>query len=213
MSEASQGPGWWQAADHKWYPPEQHPDYAPPAPSPTPNVAPRPSSQPVAPQGHSGQYAGAAGSGITFDPRAIMPGGLIVLAGGVLYCVFGFFPWYVQNIDCGIAPPGVPCAVSLNAWRSGTALFSAILFLAAAGVFLAKALKVIPAPKVPLELVALGAVVLGDLFFLIAFFSVPAGFFGISRGWGLWIDLVIVIAITAGAVLEFLGSRRAHPAV
>ncbi len=25
MSESSQGPGWWQASDLKWYPPEQHP--------------------------------------------------------------------------------------------------------------------------------------------------------------------------------------------
>jgi hypothetical protein len=23
-------PGWWQASDSKWYPPEQHPDYRPP---------------------------------------------------------------------------------------------------------------------------------------------------------------------------------------
>jgi hypothetical protein len=203
MSDVSQGPDWWQAADSKWYPPEQHPDNASRPPSPRQNV----------PTPQRGQYAGAGGSGITFDRREIGPGGLIVLAGGLLYCVFGFFPWYVQNIDCGLVGPGIPCAVSLNAWRSGTALFSAILFLLAAGAFLAKALKVIPAPKVPLELVALGAVVLGDLFFLIAFFSVPAGFFGISRGWGLWIDLVVAIAITAGAVLQFLGSRRANPAV
>ncbi len=26
MSDVSQGPGWWQAADGKWYPPETHPD-------------------------------------------------------------------------------------------------------------------------------------------------------------------------------------------
>ena len=25
MSDASQGPGWWQASDGKWYPPQQHP--------------------------------------------------------------------------------------------------------------------------------------------------------------------------------------------
>lgn len=28
MSDVSQGPGWWEASDGKWYPPEQHPDYA-----------------------------------------------------------------------------------------------------------------------------------------------------------------------------------------
>jgi|SRR5580658_430950 hypothetical protein len=27
MSDMSQGPGWWQASDGKWYPPEQHPGY------------------------------------------------------------------------------------------------------------------------------------------------------------------------------------------
>ena len=25
MSDTSQGPGWWQASDGKWYPPEQSP--------------------------------------------------------------------------------------------------------------------------------------------------------------------------------------------
>lgn len=32
MSDASQGPGWWQASDGKWYPPEQAPGYQPPQP-------------------------------------------------------------------------------------------------------------------------------------------------------------------------------------
>jgi hypothetical protein len=30
MSDFSQGPGWWQASDGKWYPPEQQPGPAPP---------------------------------------------------------------------------------------------------------------------------------------------------------------------------------------
>lgn len=32
MSDTSQGPGWWQASDGKWYPPEQAPGAAPTAP-------------------------------------------------------------------------------------------------------------------------------------------------------------------------------------
>ena len=36
MSDTSQGPGWWQASDGKWYRPESHPDYVPPAPPPPP---------------------------------------------------------------------------------------------------------------------------------------------------------------------------------
>lgn len=27
MSDVSQGPGWWEAVDGRWYPPEQHPSY------------------------------------------------------------------------------------------------------------------------------------------------------------------------------------------
>jgi len=34
MSNVSQGPGWWMASDHKWYPPESHPSYRPPPPYP-----------------------------------------------------------------------------------------------------------------------------------------------------------------------------------
>ena len=34
MSDVSQGHGWWQASDGKWYPPEQHPNAAPAAPPP-----------------------------------------------------------------------------------------------------------------------------------------------------------------------------------
>jgi hypothetical protein len=31
MSDVSQGPGWWQASDGRWYPPESHPHYQMPA--------------------------------------------------------------------------------------------------------------------------------------------------------------------------------------
>jgi len=41
MSDVSQGPGWWQARDEKWYPPELHPAYQPP-----PTTIPEPVAQP-----------------------------------------------------------------------------------------------------------------------------------------------------------------------
>lgn len=34
MSDVSQGPGWWQASDGKWYPPDQTPGGAPQVPGP-----------------------------------------------------------------------------------------------------------------------------------------------------------------------------------
>jgi hypothetical protein len=51
MSDQSNGHGWWQASDGKWYPPEQHPNYRPqPTPSlpatPPPLAAPLPGATP-----------------------------------------------------------------------------------------------------------------------------------------------------------------------
>ncbi len=60
MSEVSQGPGWWQASDLKWYPPELHADYVAPPPPATPTLPPPspqvpPSQPPAAAKGLSGQ--------------------------------------------------------------------------------------------------------------------------------------------------------------
>ena len=35
MSDVSQGAGWWQATDGRWYPPETHPEYHAPQPDPS----------------------------------------------------------------------------------------------------------------------------------------------------------------------------------
>jgi uncharacterized RDD family membrane protein YckC len=53
MSDVSGGPGWWQASDGRWYPPEQHPSYAPPPPPPT-----SPPPPPPGPPGSPGQPGG-----------------------------------------------------------------------------------------------------------------------------------------------------------
>jgi hypothetical protein len=156
---------------------------------------------PGAPQNYGGQYAGPGGSRAGFDLRAIMPGGLIAIVGALLYLVFSFFPWYTIYNYCPFGPAfGVPCSVTLSAWDQGSAVSSVILFLLAGVAFFLKAAKVIP-PKVPLEMIALGLVVLGDIFFVVAFFSTSGG---LSRGWGLWIDLVVLIVINVGAVLQFI---------
>ncbi|CAN5463926.1 hypothetical protein BH23ACT3_BH23ACT3_12520 [soil metagenome] len=60
-AETSQGPGWWQASDGKWYPPEQKPGAAPsapPSPNPTPNHSnPTPNPAPSSTQAGSGMPA------------------------------------------------------------------------------------------------------------------------------------------------------------
>jgi hypothetical protein len=46
MSDTQQGPTWWQAADHKWYPPEMHPDYQVNRATPPPGTPPPPGAPP-----------------------------------------------------------------------------------------------------------------------------------------------------------------------
>jgi hypothetical protein len=41
MSDVSQGPGWWQASDGRWYPPSQQPQQLPPPPAPPPYQVPQ----------------------------------------------------------------------------------------------------------------------------------------------------------------------------
>lgn len=61
MSDTPRMARWWQASDGKWYPPEQHPNYRPPAPPPpVAKPLPKPPS--------------AATSTMTFDPRKQPPG-------------------------------------------------------------------------------------------------------------------------------------------
>lgn len=64
MSDAPQGPGWWQASDGKWYSPELHPDHTqamgqasqPPTPPPSPGTPPAAGGPPPsdAPTGYAG---------------------------------------------------------------------------------------------------------------------------------------------------------------
>lgn len=58
MSDVSQGPGWWQASDGKWYPPEQAPGAQPTSAPPTtpPTTPPAPGGP--APGGFAQQPAG-----------------------------------------------------------------------------------------------------------------------------------------------------------
>jgi Protein of unknown function (DUF2510) len=152
--------------------------------------------QPAAPPGYRGQLVDPGGSGGVFDLRTIVPGGLMAVVGGLLYFVVSFCPWYTDNADLGFET----FRETANAWDRGSGAWSAIIFLLVALAFVVKALKVVPT-KLQLEMISLGLVVVGDIFFLVAFLDVPGD---VSRGWGLWIDLIVVLVINAGAVLQFI---------
>ncbi len=60
MSDTQQGPGWWQATDGRWYPPETHParQVPPPGPPPAPGVQIPTAGHPVPPTAYSVPAAG-----------------------------------------------------------------------------------------------------------------------------------------------------------
>lgn len=65
VSDQAQGPGWWQASDDLWYPPESHPEYRPPPPPPpsSPPAPPRAGQEPVVAKGVNGT--------VVFDGQAV----------------------------------------------------------------------------------------------------------------------------------------------
>jgi hypothetical protein len=70
MSDVSQGPGWWQASDGKWYPPETHPDYVS---GDAPTVAGPFAAPPGGPQTAGGPPAGQPFGGPPGSPPAGPP--------------------------------------------------------------------------------------------------------------------------------------------
>ena len=114
MSSASQGPGWWQASDGNWYPPEQRAGHEAPAP-PAP-----PGSQYPAPGGQGFGNPQTAFAGVV----AKTPLGLWLLYAGIAVAVIGLF-LPLATVQAG------PISVSVG-MPGGTKAFL-FLFLAAGG--------------------------------------------------------------------------------
>jgi hypothetical protein len=158
-----------------------------------------------------GYGAPPARGGMAFDLQSIMPGGAIAIGSGVLLFIISFFHWWVPNVDaiCGSEGGlGDTCrslvgGQGAKAWDRGITTFALILTLVIVAVFVAKALKVLPA-SLPLELIAAGVLVLADIFYLITFISKGGGGAGISRGWALYVGLILVLALNAGVVLALM---------
>jgi hypothetical protein len=172
-----------------------HPEGFNPSDNPSYGQPPGGPGQPAVPPGYGGQPQG--GSRGSIDWGAIVPGGLMAAVGAALYFVFSFFTWYSYTetlLGEDIAQ------FTGNAWHRTSGVWSVLIFLLVPVLFVLKALKVVP-PRIPVETIALGVVVLADIFFLVAFLDVPDP---VSRGWALWIELVLVLVISVGAVLQFM---------
>ena len=90
MSDASQGPGWWQASDGKWYPPEQ-------APGAQPTTPPAGAAPGIPPQGPPpGGFGAPAGAPGGFGQPAA--------GGSTTFSVGDAFNWGFKKFQENIGP-------------------------------------------------------------------------------------------------------------
>lgn len=115
MSDVAQGPGWWQASDGRWYPPEalpQVPNQGPPPPEaagPGPDGGNAGSPREMLPQERSGQAAAGPASapgvsGATAPPGFVGYAGYAGQAGPVSQAGYAG----EQNLEVGPAQVGAP---------------------------------------------------------------------------------------------------------
>jgi hypothetical protein len=229
MSDVSQGPGWWQASDLKWYPPESQPNYAPPPPPPsqppppgypipTAGQAPGiphgniPQPRPAYPQNQAGGAQTASDSlaaAKVLLANLSLTSGLIY--GGLIIAVIGILcPWVTVSV-MGIEEGSRDFGPHIS-WK-----YAALLVIAAAGWL---AWPTVSRSQLQLNrLIGLTAAVgvLG-LVFIIGFYDIVSFSSNISEmtykiadvdpGWGLWLYAAAVIASAAGVVQLWIHSRK-----
>ena len=111
MSDQSNGRGWWQGTDGKWYPPDQHPMNRPPetpaAPQPPPSPAFAPPVLPHALPVLPSHERAVAPSEPTYHgpPRRSRHVRRVLVAGGLLI-VLGIVAALVRSGDDGVPIPG-----------------------------------------------------------------------------------------------------------
>jgi hypothetical protein len=93
MSDSSQGPGWWQASDGRWYPPQSHPTQQPAPPAAPPSYV-----GPPAPATYGAPVAAAKKPGMPGWAKVLLIlGGLLVLLVGGCTVAVGLFAKKVSN--------------------------------------------------------------------------------------------------------------------
>ena len=125
MSDVSQGPGWWQAADGKWYPPAPQQPPTPPAPPAPPTF-----QAPGAPQAYNAP-AGPKNDGLSIAALVCGISGLATL----VLCGIGIVPAILGVVFGIIGKKKVEQSGGALQGR-GMALAGAICGAVAIGLFL-----------------------------------------------------------------------------
>lgn len=215
MSSASQGPGWWQASDGMWYPPEQGAGYeessqpaapAPPVPPP-PGAAPQyppPGGYPAPAGPNFGNAQAAFTSGVAKIPLA----GWLVVGGLVAALIALFLPIASATAD------GIPL---VDAYMPAWAKFIGLLFIAAN---LALAWATFNRPQTQqVTLIALSALVgLMVLHLIINWFTYGSDTRGaggdgvdVSPGFGLLLYTLGLGVAAGGVVMMWIARSKAQP--
>src|SRR5271155_1744734 len=85
MSDVSNGPGWWQASDGKWYPPQEQPS----SEAPTPPSSAAPASTPK------------AASSFSFDMKRWTQVERITAIASLVLLISLFLPWFTYKFTYG----------------------------------------------------------------------------------------------------------------
>lgn len=150
MSDVSQGPGWWQASDGRWYPPESHPYYQVPtqAPPAFPTTEPAfPTTEPVAPfhlpplgptPGHGGGGGPAVPGEAGWSPSDVKAGQHRVVGPGLVVLGLAVVLWGVGQVFNAVAAldAGFPHDEQIGAWISAAALLVIGVAMAVLGLLL-----------------------------------------------------------------------------
>jgi hypothetical protein len=192
MSDVSRGPGWWQASDGKWYPPEQHPDRQS-APTPPPPAPPGWVGGP-APGATGG--SGAAPS-FAFDLGRWARRDLICGIATLVLLIALFLPWFSYNL--------VFLSISVDGlWHGWTYLVLLLCLAILAYLVLRTGMSEMPVLPMSDAQLLLVATSVNALLVLLAFLFKPSG-----SGWDFGAFLGLVAAIVAWAPF-FLPSVRSR---
>jgi len=192
MSEVSQGPGWWQASDGKWYAPEQHP--AAQAPTPPPAGSPPPAAP----------GAGTSLPAFSFDLGNLSQSERITGVATLVLFISLFLPWFTYSFGFG--------SVSVDGlWHGWMYLVLIICLGILAYLVMRTGYRQMPF-KLPMadEQLLLIATAVNAVLSILAFLFKPGGigFSGIGWGFGAFLGLAAAIVAAVPLAVPAIKARR-----
>ena len=196
MSDVSQGAGWWQASDGKWYAPEQQPNDSSPAPPPAAGSPGGPSGAVPSP--------GVSLPPFSFDIKRWSLAERITGVGTLLLFISLFLPWFTYSFG--------PVSVSVDGLWHAWMYLVLILCLAILAYLVARAGFSEMPFKLPMagEQLLLIATGVNAVLSILAFLFKPGGigFSGIGWGFGAFVGLAASIVAAAPLAVPAIKARR-----